>query len=94
MGVNTVTAGPAPGMSWGPIGSFPFRTLVATAVWKAAQKLLPCNKDATVDEIIRLSMIDAKVFSQDLSGEDLKLLEMAIGWLISTKPPKPAESKP
>jgi hypothetical protein len=84
LGINVITAGPVPGMSWGPIASFPFRTQAALAVWAEAKRLIDTYENSTVDEIIRMATIEAKVFSHDIATEDQRLLEMAVSWVLTS----------
>jgi hypothetical protein len=85
------TAGPASAKApdapaWGPVASWPFHTEVAGKVWDSAKKMIQKYKFAKPLEILRFAIDDSKVFSNELTPEDAKLLELAISWAQNGAP--------
>ena len=85
------SAGPASARApespaWGPVASFPFHTKVADKVWDSAKKMIAKYKAAKPLEILRLAIDDSKVFGNELTPEDAKLLELAISWAQNGAP--------
>ena len=91
------TYGPHPGMtgpsafSPEPLGTepsnFPFRTDTAEAVFHVAKNVIIEYPELGPDEVLQLALEKSNFPVEDITTEDMKLLEMAIEWLQNGPPP-------
>lgn len=70
-----------------PVVSFPFHTAVAALIWSTSKKILSKNKNAPPHEILRLALDASKAAPNEITPEDVRLLELAISWAQSGPAP-------
>lgn len=66
-----------------PVISLPFRSAISDRVWKEAKKVIAKDPDAFANEVLRRALDACGTTSDLLASEDVRLLELAIGWALN-----------